>query len=168
MHRTEPPRWEQGWAHGLLPDKQAGIKSLAMRRALYLVSALCLTSCAPPGQETFSAAPAGADTQSIKAADAFAGRIPLVSILPDTQDFQAPLKRAVAEALAIKPDAVFEVQAAAPGTGSPDTNAKALMALTPEAKAVAQAIIADGVSASRVSVSAKTAGLDPVILVFVK
>lgn len=133
-----------------------------------LLSALTLVSCAPPGRETFASAPIGADTQSVKAADAFAERIALVSILPHTQDFQAPLKRAVAEALAIKPDAAFEVRAEAPGTGSPDTDAKALAALVPEAKAVAAAIIQDGVPASRVTLGAKTTGLVPLILVYVK
>ncbi len=87
---------------------------LHMRRALLLLSALALASCAPPGRQTFAPNPAGADTQAISAADAFKGRIPLVSILPDTQDFQAPLQNAVRQALAIKPDAAFEVRAEAP------------------------------------------------------
>lgn len=168
MHRTETPAWEHPCAHGLLPDQRVGIKSLGMRRMFCLLSALTLVSCAPPGRETFAPAPAGADTQSVKAADAFAERIALVSILPHTQDFQAPLKRAVDEALAIKPNAAFEVRAEAPGTGSPDTDTKALAALTPEAKAVADAIIQDGVSASRVTLGAKTAGQAPLILVYVK
>lgn len=159
----EPPQ-----THSLLPDQRAGIKSFVMRRILYLFPALILASCAPPGRQTFAPNPVGADTQSISAADAFANRIALVSILPNTQDFQAPLRQAVDEALAIKPSAVFEVRAEAPGTGSPDTNIKALAALTPEAEAVARAIIADGVPASRVTVGAKTAGLDPVVLVYVK
>ena len=139
-----------------------------MRRILCLVSALTLAACAPPGSQLFNPNPAGADTQSIKAADAFADRIALVSILPGTRDFQSPLKQAVAQALAIKPNAVFEVRAEAPGTGNPDTDAKSLAALTPEAKDVATAIIQDGVPASRVSLGAKTAGLNPVILVYVK
>lgn len=142
---------------------------LHMRRALaLLVFALPLASCAPPGQQTIAANPVGADTQTISAADAFKNRIPLVSILPGTQDFQAPLKSAVAQALSIKPDAAFEVQAQAPATGSPDADAKTLSALAPEAKTIAQAIIADGVPASRVSLGAKTAGLDSVLLVYVK
>lgn len=139
-----------------------------MHRILCLFSALTLASCAPLGRETFSPNPAGADTQSIKAADAFAERIALVAILPDTQDFRPSLQKAVAQALAIKPDAIFEVRAEAPGTGNPDTDASALAALAPEAKSVANAIIADGVAASRVTLGAKTAGLNPVILVYVK
>lgn len=139
-----------------------------MRRIFCLFSALALASCAPPGRQTFAANPVGADTQSINTADAFAERIALLSILPNTQDFQAPLKKAVDEALALKPDAVFEVRAEAPGTGNPDTDAKALAALAPEAKAVADAIIKDGVLASRVTLGAKTSGLNPLVLVYVK
>ncbi len=141
---------------------------LLMRRAILLLSALALASCAPPGRQSFAPNPAGPDTQTAAAADAFKNRIPLVSILPDTQDFQAPLKGAVSQALAIKPDASFEVRAEAPGTGSPDADAKALAALTPEAKAVAEAIVADGVPAARVTLGAKTGGLDSAILVYVK
>lgn len=139
-----------------------------MRRIFCLFSALTLASCAPPGRQTFAANPVGADTQSISAADAFAERVALLSILPGTQDFQAPLKKAVDEALALKPNAVFEVRAEAPGTGNPDTDAKALATLAPEAKTVADAIIADGVLASRVSLGAKTGGLNPLVLVYVK
>ncbi len=139
-----------------------------MRRALFLLPALALASCAPPGRQSFSATPAGPDTQTISAADAFQSRIPLVSILPDTQDFQAPLKGAVQQALAIKPDATFEVMAQTPATGNPDTDAKTLAALAPQTKAIANAIIADGVPAARVTVGAKAAGLDQVLLVYVK
>ena len=139
-----------------------------MRRAIFLLSALALASCAPLGRQSFSPNPAGPDTQTISAADAFSGRLPLVSILPDTQDFQAPLKHAVQQALAIKPDAQFQVMAEAPATGNPDTDAQTLATLAPQAKAIAKSIVADGVSASRVSVGAKTAGLDQVVLVYVK
>lgn len=139
-----------------------------MRRAIFLLSALALASCAPPGRQSFSPTPAGPDTQSVSAADAFRNRIPLVSILPDTQDFQGPLKDAVAQALAIKPDATFQVMAETPATGNADTDTKTLATLAPQAKAIAQAIAADGVPASRVTVGAKTAGLDQVLLVYVK
>lgn len=139
-----------------------------MRRIFCLLSAFVLASCAPPGRQTFADKPAGADTQSINASNAFAERIALISILPGTQDFQAPLKKAVDEALALKPDAIFEVRAEAPGTGSPDTDTKALSALAPEAQAIANAIIADGVLANRVSLGAKIGGLNPLLLVYVK
>ena len=139
-----------------------------MRHALFLLPALALASCAPPGQQSISPTPAGPDTQTISAADAFQNRIPLVSILPDTQDFQGPLKAAVAQALAIKPDASFQVMAETPATGAPDNDAKTLATLAPQATAIANAIIADGVPAARVSAGAKTAGLDQVLLVYVK
>ncbi|MDE1896661.1 MAG: hypothetical protein KGH91_06275 [Rhodospirillales bacterium] len=139
-----------------------------MRQALFLLSALALVSCAPPGQQSISPTPAGPDTQTISAADAFQNRIPLVSILPDTQDFQGPLKAAVAQALAIKPDASFQVMAETPATGAPDNDAKTLATLAPQATAIANAIIADGVPAARVSAGGKTAGLDQVLLVYVK
>lgn len=139
-----------------------------MRRIFCLFFALTLASCAPLGRQTFAPNPVGADTQSINASDAFDERIALLSILPGTQDFKAPLKKAVDEALAVKPDAVFEVRAEALGTGNPDTDAKALTALAPEAQDIANAIIADGVLASRVTLGAKTGGLNPVLLVYVK
>jgi|GEM_PF-2870801 hypothetical protein len=139
-----------------------------MRKSIFLLATLALAACTLPGRQTFAPNPAGADTQSISATQAFAGRVPLVSILPDTKDFAAPLKSAVNQALAIKPGAVFEVQAQAPAATTPDASAKALAALAPEAQAVAQAIMADGVPAERVSLTAKTAGLDPVVLVYVK
>lgn len=141
--------------------------TLFMRWHLLLVP-LALAACTLPGRQTFAPNPVGADTQSISATQAFAGRVPLVSILPDTRDFAAPLKAAVDQAVAIKPNAEFEVQAQAPAAATPDASAAALAALAPEAKAVAQAIVADGVPQSRVALTAKTAGLDPLILVYVK
>lgn len=139
-----------------------------MRRILPLFSALALAACAPPGQQTFAPKPVPADTQSISAANAFAGRIALVSITPGTQDFKPALKQAVAAALAIKPDAVFEVRAETPNTGDPDKDAAALIALAPEAHAIAAALQADGVAATRLTLSARVFGTTPVYLVFVK
>lgn len=139
-----------------------------MRRILCLFSIIALASCAPPGRETFAPTPVGPQAHDIKAVDAFAGRIALVSILPGTQDFQAPLKRAVDEALAIKPNAVFEVRAETPATSHPDQEAQTLTDLAPAAEAVARAIIADGVQANRVTLGANSAGLTQAILVYVK
>lgn len=181
--RTNPPRTARQNPRrvlGLLPDQRAGTKSFAMRRILYLFPALILSSCALPGRQTFAPAPVGPDQQSVSAVDEFANRIALVSIQPGTSDFQTPLKQAVDEALAIKPDAAFEVRAEVPGPkqplmiaktpapDGPDISAKALAALTPEAEAVASAIIADGVPASRVTMGARIAGLHPAVLVYVK
>jgi hypothetical protein len=129
---------------------------------------LGLTACALPGRQTFAAKPAGADTASVNATQAFSGRIPLVTILPATQDFARPVQDAVRQALAIKPSAQFEVEAQTPVAPSPDESARALSGLASTATAVAQSIVADGVPADRVKLTARTAGLDPEILVYVK
>lgn len=139
-----------------------------MRRSLCLLSVITLASCAPPGRLTFAPAPKAADAADLKAASAFADRIALVLIQPGTRDLQPALRRAVNAALAIKPEARFEVQAESPATGNPDKDIQALNALTPEAQAVAAAIIMDGVAADRVTLGAKTGGETPVILVYVK
>jgi len=137
-----------------------------MRIALFLL--LSLAACSLPGRQTLAPDPAGADTATISATQAFAGRIALVTILPGTTDFAAPLAQAVRQALAIKPSAAFDVEAQTPQTGSPDADAAGLKALSGTAAAVAQAIVADGVAAKNVSLTAKTAGLDANILVYVK
>ena len=129
---------------------------------------LGLAACSLPGGQTFAAKPAGADTASIAATQAFAGRLPLVTILPGAQDFAGPVQSAVQQALAIKPNAQFEVQAQTPAAPSPDESAAALSGLSATANAVAKAIVADGVPAQNVRLTAKTAGLDAAILIYVK
>ena len=151
-----------------LPRTRAETRFTAMRRILPLFSALALAACAPPGQNTLAPTPLKADVQSIQAADAFAGRLPLVTIQPGTIDFEPALKQAVAAALAIKPGAVFEVRAEVPHTGAPNLEAQALAALTPQAQATAASIIADGVPAAHVMCAAKAIGTSHAILVFVK
>jgi hypothetical protein len=135
---------------------------------LILVLFLALASCAPPGRNTFAPNPVGADTASISATQAFAGRIALITILPGTTDFAAPVASAVHQALAIKPGAAFDVEAQSPAAAPPDASAATLSSLSGTAAAVQQAIIADGVAADHVALTAKTAGLDPEILVYVK
>jgi hypothetical protein len=80
-------------------------------RKIFLLLPLALAACALPGRQTLAPASVGADTASIDATQAFAGRIPLVTILPGTTDFAAPVANAVHQALAIKPGAVFDVEA---------------------------------------------------------
>jgi threonine dehydratase len=109
-----------------------------------------------------------ADVRSIAATQAFAGRIALVSIAPGTQDFAAPLKDAVAQALAIKPGAVFEVRAVTPASGRPDADAAVLAGLAPLAAEVAQAIAGDGLQPGNVVLTAGTGGTGAGILVYVK
>ena len=129
---------------------------------------LALAACALPSRQSFAPSPVGADTQTIAAAQAFAGRFPLVTILPGTTDFAAPVASAVRQARAIKPSARFEVQAQSPTASTPDASAATLASLSGTASAVAQSIVADGVPQSRVTLTAATAGLNAVINVYVK
>ena len=129
---------------------------------------LALAACALPSRRSFAPNPVGADTQTIAATHAFAGRFPLGTILPGTTDFAGPVASAVAQARAIKPTARFEVQAQSPRGATPDASAATLTALSGTASAVAQSIVADGVPQSRVTLTATTAGLDAVINVYVK
>lgn len=138
-----------------------------MRTAILLLP-LALAACALPSRRSFAPNPVGADTQTIAATQAFAGRFPLVTILPGTTDFAGPVAGAVRQALAIKPAARFEVQAQAPQAATPDASATNLAALSATAASVAQSIVADGVPQNRVALTAKTAGLDAVINVYVK
>jgi len=135
---------------------------------LLLLLPLALAACSLPGRQTFAPNPVGADTASISATEAFSSRIALVTILPGTTDFAAPLASAVHQALAIKPSAMFDVEAQAPQAATPDASAANLAALSGTTTAVAKSIVADGVAAQNVSVTAKTAGMDAEILVFVK
>lgn len=129
---------------------------------------LLLAGCQLPGRNTLAPAAAGADTSSVSATEAFKGRIPLITILPGTSDFAGPVASAVHQALAIKPDARFNVQAESPASATPDASAEQLTALSGTAAAVAKAIIADGVAPSHVTLTAKSAGLDSQVLVYVK
>jgi hypothetical protein len=135
---------------------------------LILLLPLGLACCVIPNRNTFAPSPVGADTQSISATEAFAGRIPLVTILPGTTDFAGPVASAVAQARAIKPSAAFEVQAQSPAADPPDTGAATLASLSGTAAAVAKSIVADGVAPANVTLTAQTAGLDAEILIYVK
>ena len=132
------------------------------------LSVLALSACSLPGRQTFAPNPVPPDVQSIDATKAFDGRIALVSIQPGTQDFAAPLKKAVAEALTIKPGAVFEVRAVTDAKGTPGEQAGRLNTLAPLAGEVAQAIAGDGVQPGHVALTAGTDGTGTEILVFVK
>ena len=138
-----------------------------MRRIIPVI-VLALAGCSLPGRLTLAPNPVAPDVQTIAAAKAFEGRIALVSIQPGTQDFAAPLKDAVGQALAIKPDAAFEVRAVTPASDKPDADATRLAELSPLAGAVAQAIAGDGVQPGHVSLTAGSGGPATEILVFVK
>ncbi len=135
---------------------------------LTLLALASLSACQVPGRGTFAAPPVGADTASVSATQAFNSRLPLITILPGTTDFAAPVRSAVAQALAIKPAAQFEVQARSPAAATPDASADELSALSDTAAAVAKAIVTDGVAPANVRLTAKSAGLDSAVLVFVK
>jgi hypothetical protein len=137
-------------------------------RPILLLLPLALAACSLPSRDTFAPNPVGADTASIDATKAFSGRIALITILPGTTDFAGPVAGAVRQALAIKPGARFDVEAQTPAAATPDASAETLSSLSGTAAAVAKSIIGDGVAASNVSLTAKTAGLDAEILVFVK
>ncbi|GLR66657.1 hypothetical protein GCM10010909_13370 [Acidocella aquatica] len=147
---------------------QAGRRYIWFMRKISLLALAALTACSLPGRQTFAPTPLAADPASIAAANAFAGRIPLVSIAPGTADFAAPLSGAVRQALAIKPGAAFDVEAQAPAAATPGASAAALAPLTPLASAVAQSIAADGVAPDHIMLTARTGGTAPVILVYVK
>jgi hypothetical protein len=129
---------------------------------------LALAACSLPGRQTLAPDPHLADMQSIAVTQAFAGRIPLVSIQPGTADFGQPLKVAVSQALAIKPDAVFEVRAVTRSSFKPDQDAAYLTGLAPLAHDVAQAIAGDGVQPGNVALTAGSGGASTEILVYVK
>jgi hypothetical protein len=133
-----------------------------------LILVFALAACTLPGRTTLSPTPIGADTASIDATKAFADRIALITILPGTTDFAAPVAGAVHQALAIKPTARFDVEAQSPAANNPDDSAATLASLSGTAAAVAKSIIADGVAPANVALTAKTAGLSSAILVYVK
>lgn len=140
-----------------------------MQKALLLLP-LALAACALPGRQTLAPLPVAAAPTNIAATRAFADHIPLVEITPGTPDFAAALRSAVAQALAIKPDAVFEVVASAPAGATPDASAARLQALAGFAASVAQSLLADGIPLARLSLSAATAApaAPNLILVYVK
>lgn len=135
---------------------------------LPILTCTVLAACQVPGRNSFAPPAVGADTASVSATQAFRGRVPLITILPGTTDFAGPVSTAVHQALAIKPSAQFEVQAESPATATPDSSAATLAALSDTAAAVAKAIIADGVAPANVSLTARSAGLDANVLVYVK
>jgi hypothetical protein len=137
-------------------------------RWLIPFSLLALAACSLPGRQTFARDPVPADVQSITATKAFEGRIPLVTVQPGTADFAAPLRDAVARALAIKPSAAFEVRAVTPVRGTPGAQAQILAGLAPLAGEIAQAIAGDGVQPGHVTLTAGNGGTGTEILVLVK
>ncbi|HQT45645.1 MAG TPA: hypothetical protein PLY97_00365 [Acidocella sp.] len=130
-----------------------------MQKALLLLP-LALAACALPGRQTLAPSPPAATSVNIAAVRAFAGHVALVEITPGTQDFAPALKSAVGQALAIKPDAAFEVLASAPAGATPDISAARLQGLSGLAASVAQSLCDDGIPPARLSLAARTAAPD--------
>jgi len=139
-----------------------------MRSIFVVVLGLGLAGCVFPSRDSFAPAPVGADVTTISAARAFEGRIPLVTILPGTTDYAGPIAGVVKQVLAIKASARFDVEAQAPAGVTPDSSAATLAGLSGTAAGVAKAIIADGVQPANVQLTAKTVGMEPEIVIFVK
>jgi len=127
-----------------------------------------LAACAPVGRQDFAASPQAPGAADIAAPDAFNGRIALLTIAPQAGDVSGPVKAGVAQALAIKPLASFEVRAVCPASLKPDDATTCLAGLGAEAGSVADDIEAAGVPQSRLLLTARAEGDTQQILVFVK
>ncbi|OYV26755.1 MAG: hypothetical protein B7X08_00685, partial [Acidocella sp. 20-63-7] len=79
---------------------------------------------------------------------------------PPDAGISPPVLRAVGQALAIKPDAAFEVLASAPAGATPDISAARLQGLSGLAASVAQSLCDDGIPPARLSLAARTAAPD--------
>ncbi len=143
-----------------------------MRRILFFSVLLALAGCAVPGRVSpYANAPSLVD---VAALSSFKGVLPLVTVPENTTSWSDSISYAVAQSLKIKPNAHFRVVVTAP-QGTPDEQQQAMSRLAPQAAAIADAIAADGVRPSRVSLAAQGAPIPnvpspaaPEILVFAK
>lgn len=129
-----------------------------MRRTFLpvLLIPFVLAGCAVPGRPTQAPSPY-ADAPSlvnVAALSKFDGQVPLVTIPEHTPDWSGPVKYAVNAALKLNPKATFRVYLTGPTRGGPASAERAMARLAPEAAQVANAIVADGVPAERVSIGA--------------
>lgn len=129
---------------------------------------LFVAGCAPLGRADFAAPTVAPSAAEIADTHAFAGRVPFVTIQPGTTNFDGPVAAAVRQALAIKPDASFEVAAEAPAGAPPDKTAAAFSSLAPLAADVQATIIHAGVSPERVMLAAQTSEGSPEVVIYVK
>ena len=144
-----------------------------MRRIILFVIPLALASCALPGRPVspYANAPSLVD---VAALSSFNGVLPLVTVPENTASWPDSVSYAVTQSLKIKPEARFRVVVTAPGA-TPGAQQREMSRLAPEAASIANAIAADGVRPSRVSLAAQGAPiphvappLAPEILVFAK
>ncbi|HQT62006.1 MAG TPA: hypothetical protein PLV07_06075 [Acidiphilium sp.] len=147
-----------------------------MRRSTLMLFVLpaILAGCAVPGRHVpgpYAGAPSLVD---VAALTAFNGRLPLVTIPEAVETWSPSVKYAVDAALKINPKAEFRVVVTAPAARGPAAAERAMARLAPRAAQVADAIVADGVAAQRVSLGAAAplAGIPapsaPEIVVFAK
>lgn len=147
-----------------------------MRRSFLpvLLLPLVVAGCAVPGRpkpSPYAGAPALVD---VAALSKFDGSVPLVRIPEHTPDWGGPVKYAVNAALKVNPKATFRVYLTGPVHGGPASAEREMARLAPEAAQVANAIVADGVPAERVSIAASAPlphvrpPAAPEILVFAK
>jgi hypothetical protein len=93
---------------------------------------------------------------NVAALTKFDGQLPLVIIPANAADWGPSLSYAVKAALKIKPTAQFRVALAGPPAAIPSVTEEQLAPLAPEAALVADAIVADGVATSNVSLAGPT------------
>jgi hypothetical protein len=130
-------------------------------RPLLLCVLAALGACTPVGQRTFVAnadkppKPKPARTTAPPPTPA------LVTIrFPTDEDWHGALSAAVGLARSRKPDVLFTVQMLVPPHGSPADQAASLARAAPDARSVADAIVADGADRSQVELAAAT---DPAV-----
>jgi hypothetical protein len=145
-----------------------------MRRILPLAVILALAGCALPGRKTISPYADAPSLVDVAALTSFKGVLPLVSIPENTAGWSSSVSYAVAQARKIKPGARFRVTVTAPA-GTPDEQQDQMKRMAPTAASVADAIVADGVHPSHVSLAARGAPIPhlaapagPEVLVFAK
>lgn len=140
-----------------------------------MLAPLVLAGCAVPGRPTAPSPYAGAPSLvDVAALAKFDGRLPLVTIPEHAADWAPSVKYAVDAALKINPKATFRVYLTGPAAGGPATAEREMAHVAPKAAQVANAIVADGVPAERVSIAASAPlphvppPAAPEILVFAK
>ncbi|MBW4024844.1 MAG: hypothetical protein HIU92_17245 [Proteobacteria bacterium] len=121
--------------------------------AASLVIAGLLAGCSVPGRGLVSASPQTPNIHTVQNMESEFGRVPLVTIAASAPPgaYRSALADAVQAARARKPDVVFDVLSAVPQTGTATHQITAAKGLTPDAAEVAQAIMADGVPADRIT-----------------
>lgn len=145
-----------------------------MRRILFFAIPLGLAGCALPSRKTVSPYANAPSLVDVAALTSFKGVVPLVTVPKDTSNWPDSVTYAVSAARKIKPDATFRVTVTAP-PGGPEEQQQQMKTVAPTAASVADAIVADGVSPSNVSLSAAGAPIPdvpppsgPEVLVFAK